>query len=73
MIEGMIYTLDQIKGFINHYTKYNIVNAPIEAVDDLQAFKIGCLKVSIQDIRNLVAFAEREGDLPSGVVQDRTL
>jgi len=63
MIEGTVYTLDQIKGFINHYTKYNIVQAPIEPVEDLQAFKIGCLTVSIQNIRNLVEFAEKEGDL----------
>jgi len=63
MIEGRIYTLDQIKGFIDHYTKYDIVQAPIEPIEDMSVFKIGCITVSIQDIRKLVAFAEKEGDL----------
>lgn len=72
MIEGQVYILDQIKGFIDHFTKFHIVHAPIEPVESLQAFKIGCITVSIQDIRNLVAFAEKEGNLLSGVVQERT-
>lgn len=59
MIEGRIYTLDQIKGLIDHYTMHNIVQAPIELIRDMSAFRIGCLTVSVQNITDLVEFAEK--------------